>query len=34
MCLFEADNSSLVEEVNDEAGIPYKRVVEAHDLTP
>ena len=34
MCLFEADNPSLVEEVNDEAGIPYKRVVEAHDLTP
>ncbi len=34
MCLFEADDPSFVEQVNDEAGIPYTRVVEAHDLTP
>jgi hypothetical protein len=34
MCLFEADDQRTVEEVDDEAGIPYKRVVEAYDLTP
>ena len=34
MCLFEADNAELVKEVNDTAQIPYKRVVEALDLTP
>ncbi|HXG76306.1 MAG TPA: nickel-binding protein [Gaiellaceae bacterium] len=34
MCLFEADDAAIVEQVNDEAGIPYTRVVEAYDLTP
>jgi hypothetical protein len=34
MCLFEAQDAESVKAVNDEAGIPYTRVVEAHDLTP
>ena len=34
MCLFEADNPELVKEVNEKANIPYKRIVEALDLTP
>lgn len=34
MCLFEAPNEGLVRRLNDEAGIPYTRVVEAADLTP
>jgi hypothetical protein len=34
MCLFEASNPDLVKQVNDEARIPYTRVVEAADLTP
>lgn len=34
MCLFEAANAADVQDVNDEAGIPYTRVVEAMDLTP
>ena len=34
MCLFEGPDSGLVAEVNDAAGIPYTRVVEAIDLSP
>jgi len=34
MCLFEAGNPELVEEVNRTAQIPFNRVVEALDLTP
>ena len=34
MCLFEASNPELVKQLNDEAKIPYSRVVEAADLTP
>jgi hypothetical protein len=34
MCLFEAPNPELVKQLNDEAKIPYTRVVEAADLTP
>lgn len=34
MCLFEAADPELVKQVNDQAQIPYKRVVEALDLTP
>ena len=34
MCLFESNDPELVKQVNDEAGIPYTRVVEAADLTP
>ena len=34
MCLFEADKSEDVKRLNDEAGLPYNRVVPAMDLTP
>jgi hypothetical protein len=34
MCLFEARNPEDVERLNDEAKLPYSRVVEALDLTP
>lgn len=34
VCLFEAADAELVKAVNDQAGIPYTRVIEAHDLTP
>lgn len=34
MCLFEAQNSGLVKEVNDAAKLPYTRIIEAEDLTP
>jgi hypothetical protein len=34
MCLFEAPDPELVREVNDEAKLPYVRVIEALDLTP
>lgn len=34
MCLFEAEKSEDVERLNDEAGLPYNRVVPAMDLTP
>ncbi len=34
MCLFEGNSAEDVKAVNDEAKIPYDRVVEALDLTP
>jgi hypothetical protein len=34
MCLFEADSSDIVRDVNDAAKIPYSRIVEALDLSP
>lgn len=34
MCLFEGDNADQVRRLNDTAGLPYERVVEALDLTP
>jgi len=34
MCLFESSSADLVKQLNDEAKIPYSRVVEAADLTP
>lgn len=34
LCLFEAGSETAVRSVNDEAGLPYERVVEALDLTP
>ena len=34
MCLFEAPSESDVKRLNDEAGLPYSRVVPAMDLTP
>jgi hypothetical protein len=34
MCLFEASSCSDVQRLNEDAGLPYERVVEAYDLTP
>lgn len=34
MCLFEATGIDLVKELNEQAGIPFTRIVEALDLTP
>ena len=34
MCLFEANSSDDVRRLNDDAGLPYDRVVPAMDLTP
>ena len=34
MCLFEAGSEAEVKRLNDEAGLPYSRVVPAMDLTP
>lgn len=34
MCLFEAADPQHVREVNEEAQIPFVRIVEALDLTP
>jgi hypothetical protein len=34
LCLFEAPNAELVEEVNRAAQIPFTRVTEAMDLSP
>jgi hypothetical protein len=33
-CLFEADSGLSVRELNLEAHLPYRRIVEALDLTP
>jgi hypothetical protein len=34
MCLFEANSKGEVEQLNDDARLPYSRVVPAMDLTP
>ena len=34
MCLFEADDEAAVAAVNEEARLPFSRIVEALDLTP
>lgn len=34
MCLFEAGDPDHVRKVNEAAGIPFTRIVEAQDLTP
>jgi hypothetical protein len=34
MCLFEASSEDDVKRLNDEAGLPYHRIVPAMDLTP
>jgi hypothetical protein len=34
MCLFEAENPQSVRDVNEAAGIPFTRIVEAIDLSP
>ncbi len=34
MCLFEAKTPDAVRDVNETAGLPFTRIVEALDLTP
>ncbi len=34
MCLFDGNSEADVKRLNDEAGVPYDRVVVALDLTP
>ena len=34
ICFFEAANPDVVKELNETAKIPFKRIVEAMDLTP
>jgi len=34
MCLFEAKTPDAVRDVNESAGLPFTRIVEAMDLTP
>ena len=34
MCLFEAGTPDAVRDVNESAGLPFNRIVEAVDLTP
>jgi hypothetical protein len=34
MCLFEAGTKDAVRDVNESAGLPFTRIVEAMDLTP
>lgn len=34
LCLFDASSADEVKRLNDEAGLPYQRVVPAMDLTP
>ncbi len=34
MCLFDAASADIVRDVNETAGIPFTRIVEALDLTP
>lgn len=34
MCLFDGSDADQVRRLNDTAGLPYTRVVEAIDLTP
>jgi len=34
MCLFEAPTADLAREVNDEAQLPYTRILSAMDFSP
>ena len=34
MCMFEAEDPQSVRDVNEAAGIPFTRILEAMDLTP
>ena len=34
MCLFEARTADAVRDVNEAAGLPFTRIIEAMDLTP
>lgn len=34
MCLFDASSEAEVKRLNEEAGLPYDRIVPAMDLTP
>ena len=34
MCMFEAQSAQAVRDVNEAAGIPFTRILDAMDLTP
>lgn len=34
MCLFDASSEADVQRLNEDAGLPYRRIVPAMDLTP
>jgi hypothetical protein len=34
MCLFEANDAATVRAVNETAGVPFTRIVEAEELSP
>lgn len=34
LCLFEAGDKAQVKQLNEDAGLPFNRIVEALDLTP
>lgn len=34
LCLFEANSADAVRDVNQTAGLPFSRIVEAQDLSP
>ncbi len=34
LCLFQSTERVLVQQVNDDAGLPYTRIIPALDLTP
>ena len=34
LCLFEATTTEAVRDVNEAAGLPFTRIIEAMDLTP
>lgn len=34
LCFFEADNPRVVRDVNEDAGIPFTRIVEVMEVTP
>ena len=34
MCLFDGESADQVKKLNDTAGLPYEKIVEALDLTP
>ncbi len=34
MCMFQAENAQAVRDVNEAAGIPFTRILEAMDLIP
>lgn len=34
MCIFQAETLEAVRALNDDAGLPYLRIVDCYDLTP